>query len=360
PLFLTVGAGGSDLRYRILARPASSFGTLVVAIPLQDVEETLKRLTILEVLVGIAVLSGVGIISALVVRRGLQPLEAIAATAGEIAGGDLGKRVDAPEDRTEIGSLGSALNSMLSRIESAFAQKEASEQRLRRFVADASHELRTPLTSIRGYAELFRRGADVRPDDLAKSMQRIEQESLRMGQMVEELLQLARLDEGRPLDFQEVDLVAIVRDLAGDTAAVAPEWALSVEAPDSLLVQGDDSSLRQVVSNLINNAVTHTPAGTAVRVTLKTSGEEAVLEVADEGPGMEDGHAQKIFDRFYRVDKARSRDKGGFGLGLSIVAAIVEAHGGRVAASSEAGRGSTFTVSLPLGQREDRYPKVKA
>jgi two-component system OmpR family sensor kinase len=288
------------------------------------------------------------LLSLAVVRLGLAPLERIAATAGDIAGGDLSRRVEPADEETEVGRLGLALNTMLARIETAFDRQRASEEQLRRFVADASHELRTPITSIRGYAELFRRGASARPADLERAMQRIEDEGARMGLLVDDLLLLARLDQGRPLQEAPVDLPALVTDAVHDARAADPGREISLTAEDAVTVTGDEHRLRQVVANLLDNALTHTPPGTPVSVRLTTAGDEAAFEVSDEGPGLGPEEAERVFERFYRGDPSRSRESGGTGLGLSIVAAIVEAHGGRINVASEPGQGATFAVTLPL------------
>jgi two-component system OmpR family sensor kinase len=348
PKIFTTGSAGSSLRYRAIAYPlAEGQGTLVVALPLSDVDATLRRLLLVEGLVTAAVLGAVAAVALWLVRIGMRPLTHMERAAGEIAAGDLSRRVEPADERTEVGRLGRALNSMLERIESAFAERRASEARLRRFIADASHELRTPLTSIRGYAELFRRGADARPKDLEKSMRRIEEESVRMGNLVDEMLLLARLDQGRPLDRGPVDLAAIATDAVEDARAVQPERPIDLERPDSAVLQGDEARLRQVAANLLGNALEHTSADTPVHVRVLMNGDEATLEVADEGPGMARGHVEKIFDRFFRVDPARARDNGGSGLGLSIVVAIVQAHGGRVTVDTAPGAGARFTVTLP-------------
>jgi two-component system, OmpR family, sensor kinase len=282
------------------------------------------------------------------VRLGLRPLTGMRKTAEAIAAGDLSMRVAPADDRTEIGRFGQALNTMLGRIERAFAERQASEDRLRRFVADASHELRTPLTSIRGYAELFRRGAATRPDDLAKAMHRIEDEAARMGVLVEELLLLARLDQGRPVDRQPVDLTALARDAVADARVVEPARPLELDTNGPVRVTGDAVRLRQVLDNLLANVRTHTPPETAAAVRVRADDGHAVLEVADRGPGMSEDESARAFERFYRVDASRSRDSGGVGLGLSIVSAIVTAHGGEVQVRSAPGEGATFTVTLPL------------
>src|SRR5207244_4041144 len=229
----------------------------------------------------------------------------------------------------------------------AFAARTASEQRLRRFVADASHELRTPLTSIRGYAELFRRGAAEHPDDLETAMRRIEDESARMSVLVDDLLLLARLDQGRPLEQEEVDLVALASDAVDDARAVSPDRPITFQTNGPVTVTGDEARLRQVTANLLANARVHTPEGTRVHVRVESTQEGARLEVADEGPGLDADEAAHAFERFYRADPARARAGGGSGLGLSIVAAIAAAHGGRATLDTGPGRGAIFRVELP-------------
>ncbi|MEN3315493.1 MAG: two-component system, OmpR family, sensor kinase, partial [Acidimicrobiaceae bacterium] len=315
------------------------------------VTQTLHRLLFIEALASGLIVLLVGGAALVLVRTGLRPLEDIGDVAGAIAEGDLSQRVPRAEERTEVGRLGLSLNAMLGQIQSAFEARQASEDRLRRFVADASHELRTPLTSIRGYAELFRRGAAERPADLEKAMRRIEEESVRMGLLVDDLLLLARLDQGRPLDRSPVDLVRVAADAVDDARAAAPERSISLEAPDRLVIEGDDLRLRQVAANLVANAYQHTPAETPVVVRVTTGEGEAVLEVADRGPGLDPEAAQKVFERFYRADPSRARSGGGSGLGLSIVAAIAEAHGGRATVDSTPGTGACFRVSLPTGHR---------
>jgi len=346
--FTTTTGGGGAPTYRAVAAALSPGpGTLIVAIPLTEVSATLDRLLEVELIVsGIALLLVAGF-ALWLVRLGLRPLEGIGATAGAIAAGDLSRRVEPATERTEVGRLGLALNAMLTQIEAAFEERRASENRLRRFVADASHELRTPLTSIRGYAELFRRGADSRPQDLAKSMQRIEAEAARMGVLVDDLLLLARLDQGRPLEREPLDLARIVEDAVDSARAVEPDRPidLDVQGPASLL--GDAGRMRQTVDNLLDNARVHTPASSPVRVTVGPDGEAVLLTVADEGPGLPSEVVTRAFERFYRGDPSRSRSMGGAGLGLSIVAAIVEAHGGTVTVRSEEGAGATFEVRLP-------------
>jgi two-component system OmpR family sensor kinase len=348
--YTTVRSSDGGIRYRVLTT-SSDGTTLFVAFPTTELDQTLRRLIGIELVAASAVLLFLALLSLAVVRLGLMPLERIAATAGDIAGGDLSRRVEPAETETEIGRLGLALNAMLAQIETAFAERAASEDRLRRFVADASHELRTPLTAIRGYAELFRRGAAERPEDLARAMRRIEDEAARMGLLVEDLLLLARLDQGRPLERGPVDLVAVAGDALADLSALAPDRPVTFEHPDHLVISGDEARLRQVAGNLITNARIHTPEGTGVHVRLRTSDGQAILEVADDGPGLPPGEETRVFERFYRADAARARtgDSQGTGLGLSIVAAIVAAHRGTVSAGAPpSGHGAYFMVALPL------------
>jgi two-component system OmpR family sensor kinase len=344
---ITVDGTEGD-RFRLLATTQPGGDVVLVAIPLDEVDQTLRKLVGIELLATFGVLVAVGLLARFLVRRGLRPLEDIGATAGAIAAGDLSRRVEPAEDRTEVGRLGLALNSMLGQIESAFSAQQQSESRLRRFIADASHELRTPLTSIRGYAELFRRGAAERPEDLAKAMRRIEQESARMGILVDDLLLLARLDQGRPLEREAVDLARVAADAVDDARAVDPDRPITIDAPAPATVQGDDLRLRQVVGNLLTNARQHTPPGTPVQVTVAARNGSAVLEVADRGPGLTPEQASRVFERFYRAEESRTRSQGGTGLGLAIVAAITEAHGGTAAVDSARGEGATFRIELPL------------
>jgi two-component system, OmpR family, sensor kinase len=333
--------------YRIRATAVTGGGTLIVAIPLTEVHATLRRLLGLETLIGIAVLIAVALLAGWLVRVGLRPLTGIGDTAGAIAAGDLTRRVEPADERTEVGRLGIALNTMLAHIEAAFEQRRRSEERLRRFVADASHELRTPLTSIRGYAELFRRGAESRPEDLAKSMSNIESEASRMGVLVDDLLLLARLDQGRPLEREPFDLAVIASEAVESAAAIDPDRTIELVADDPVRIVGDASRLRQVIDNLLDNAHVHAP-GSPVRIEVSLQGEEALLRIADRGPGLDPDVEGRIFERFMRGDPSRSRGTGGVGLGLSIVQAIVAAHGGEVTASSGGQGGTVFDVRLPV------------
>ncbi|HEY6874766.1 MAG TPA: HAMP domain-containing sensor histidine kinase [Candidatus Dormibacteraeota bacterium] len=321
---------------------------VVLAIPLNDVESTLSQLLQLEVLISLGVVAATAILALLIIRIGLRPLERMAAVAGDIAAGDLTRRVEPANRQTEIGRLGIALNSMLSQIESAFGERTRSEARLRRFIADASHELRTPLTSVRGYAEMLRRGAEHSPEDAALARRRIEEESKRMSVMVDDMLVLARLGQGRPLEHEPVDLQAIVKDAVSDAHAVAPNRSITLDAPSPIVIAGDDTRLRQAVGNLMRNALVHTPADTPVEVALASVDGVATVSVVDHGPGLAPDDAARVFEPFYRADPSRSRDSGGAGLGLSIVSAVAGAHGGSVRVKNTPGGGATFEVELPL------------
>ena len=340
--FSTVDLGGRAGEYRLLSvRQGSSEvdrlpadlvpigGSLVVGVPLGDVNDTLQRLLVIELAVGALTLGALAVLALWLVRLGLRPLERIGTTADAIAGGDLSQRVADDDPRTEVGRLGRTLNTMLDSIEKAFAERRESERRLRQFVGDASHELQTPLTSVRGYAELFRRGAAQRPDDLETTMRRIEAEAARMGVLVDDLLLLARLDEGRPLERRRLNMTTLVGELVGDARVVEPERPIELVTEGPVEVEGDDVRLRQVVSNLLSNARSHTPRGAPVTVRVLAREGDAVIEVADSGPGMAPEHSQRVFERFFRADASRARSSGGSGLGLSIVSAITEAHGGR-------------------------------
>ncbi len=350
---LTVSAERGGTEYRLIAKPLSAEETVVVALPLTEVNATKRLLLVIGGAVSGFVLVAVGVAAYWLTRRELRPLERMAEKSRGIAAGDLSQRVEPADPRTEVGQLGDALNSMLTGIERAFAERLAAEERLRQFVADASHELRTPVTSIRGYAELFRRGAGNRPADLANVMRRIEQEGERMGALVEELLLLARLDQGLPLERQPVDLAPVL-DAAVDAARAAdPGRPIEADARSPLVVLGSESRLRQVVDNLLTNARVHTPAATPIHVRLAVDDEQVVLEIADEGPGVSAEEADKIFERFYRTDRSRTRSQGGVGLGLAIVRSLVEAHGGAVGYSPRPGGGSVFRIFLPLAPAAD-------
>jgi two-component system OmpR family sensor kinase len=349
--YITVEAKGSGPDFRVRVEELRDGGKLLVALPLDEAERTLHRLFLIEIVVtGAALLAAVGV-GLWLVRLGLRPLRDIETTASSIAGGDLSLRVP-EDDRTEVGRLGASLNTMLGHIEDAFARRAESEEQLRRFVADASHELRTPLSAVSAYAELFERGAQERPADLARVMRGIRVETARMQMLIDDLLLLARLDEGRPLATEPVDLVAVLEDAVDAARAVGPGWPLTVDAAPTAVVVGDPMALRQVIDNLLANIRTHTPSGTPAVVRLQVDeGDhpgDVVLEVADRGPGLDAADVERVFERFYRVDSSRSRDRGGSGLGLAVVAALVAAHEGSVEVESTLGDGATFRVRLRL------------
>ncbi len=426
-VLITVPAQSGGDTWRVIAQvvpvldrstDTQQTGTLVVAVDLGPVGADIQRLIVVELIVGSAIVIVLAIVGIGVVRANLRPLDDIELTAGQIARGHLNHRVPERDPRTEIGSLGRSLNTMLSQIETAFHAQEESEQaaheseeRMRRFIADASHELRTPLTTIRGFAEYYRQRGGMREnrdplsrtgsgssaqanghspeglsrEDLDRIMQRLEAEAARMGLLVEDLLQLARLDQQRPLDIAPVDLLQLAADAVQDARIVAPDRPIDLlVAPGAaFIVDGDEARLRQVIGNLVNNAITHTPAGTPVRVKIASGtlippvppvppvsqspgpprpagrGPQAgrpggrpvpavVLDVEDDGPGMTAEQARRVFERFYRADKARSRESGGTGLGLAIVAGQVAAHGGTVAVRTAPGQGADFQVRIPL------------
>jgi two-component system OmpR family sensor kinase len=294
------------------------------------------------------VLIGLAVLAWWLIRLGLRPLEEMGETAGRIAAGDLTQRVEETNPDTEVGQLGLSLNAMLAQIEEAFAQREASEMRMRRFLADASHELRTPLTSIRGYAEVFRLGAAADPAELETAMRRIEQESVRMSGMVNDLMALARLDELREPTREPVDLRGLVSDACDDARAVAPDREISLTGPAEVEILGDADQLRRIAANLLANAIGHTPAGSPIDVALDARDGEAVLSVRDHGPGIADGATDQVFERFWRASESRGRD-GGAGLGLAIVAGVADAHGGSAQARNHPDGGAEFTVRLPVG-----------
>ena len=382
--------------WRVMAEPVTvntGNGTtaqaiLIVAVDLGNINALTARLVLFDLAVGGAILVVLAAVGAAAVQANLRPLNDIELTASQIAKGHLNHRIPERDPRTEIGSLGHSLNAMLSQIETAFHAQEESEQaahrseeRMRRFIADASHELRTPLTTIRGFAEYYRQRGGLRkdqdqssgtyaagspapddpaeggmtPQDLDRIMHRLEAEASRMGLLVEDLLTLARLDQQRPLNLAPVDLLTLAADAVQDARMVAPDRPidLNVAPGAAFLVDGDEPRLRQVIGNLLNNALTHTPPGTPVRVRIASGmvdqGTPAVvLDVEDDGPGMSADQAQRVFERFYRADQARNRASGGTGLGLAIVAGLVAAHGGTVSVRTAPGAGADFQVRLPL------------
>lgn len=352
-----------SLNYRLLTLrgrigPAEGIGAVeviaVLGAPMAGMEQSINVLVRTLALVGIAVLAIAGLVGWFIIRRDLRPLEQVTGTAERISAGDLSSRVGVRDDGSEIGRLGHAFNAMLDQIQSAFESqraalvaKERSETQLRQFVADASHELRTPLTAVRGYAELYRAGGLSEEAALEQAMARIGTESRRMAALVEDLLLLARLDQGRPLRQDPVVLTDLVNDALNDARAVEPERPVHAEVEGGVVVSGDEDRLRQVIGNLFTNVRVHTPAESPVDVSLSARDGVSELRVSDHGPGVDREHVEHIFDRFYRADPARSRDRGGSGLGLSIAASVALAHGGTIAYTDTPGGGATFTLTLP-------------
>jgi two-component system OmpR family sensor kinase len=347
---VTLPAEEGDVDYRVLAHSLGGGNRfLVLAAPLSEVDDAVSDL-VRTILVTAAIIVAVGAALAWwIVRRGLRPVDRMVDTASAIAAGDMSQRIDHEDDGTELGRLATALDEMLTQLEAAFAERAASQARLEQFVADASHELRTPVAAVRGYAELYRRGGIADDAALEKAMARIESESERMGRLVDDLLLLARLDQHQPLDRAPVDVAQLARDAVSDAQAVDPDRTFTLDGEETLVVDGDERRLRQVFANLLANARVHTPAGTPVHVSIGIDNGTGRISVADEGPGIDEGHRARIFERFYRADKSRARVSGGAGLGLSIVAGVVGALGGTVDVASGAdGRGAVFTVRLPL------------
>lgn len=366
PVPVTIGSvGDSGAQWRAVSTRGSNGELITVAVDLSDVQSTVRALIWLQLAIGAAVLAGLGVAGYWVVHRSLQPLVEIEETAAAIADGQLESRVPQGDPGTEVGQLALALNGMLAQIQRAVASSDAaaekartSEDRMRRFITDASHELRTPLTTIRGFAELYRQGA---AGDVEMLMSRIEAESRRMGVLVEDLLLLAQLDAQRPLERSRVDLLALASDAVHDARSIAPDRPITLEVldgPGTPEVTGDEARLRQVLGNLVANALRHTPDGAAVTVRVGTVGQDAVLEVQDTGPGMEESDAQRVFERFYRADTSRTRATGGTGLGLSIVDSLVRAHGGRVSLTTAPGQGCRFRVSMPRVVDADQIEDV--
>lgn len=356
----TIGSTNGAMSWRVVAgRTRNDAYTFAVATPLRSVDRTVRRLVLVELLIGLAVTVAVGVLGWYAVRRAFRPLSQIEDTAAAIAAGDLGRRIPTRAAKDEVTSLSRSLNSMLSQIEQSFAVREASEERMRQFVADASHELRTPLATVRGYAELYRQGAVSKPEDVASAMGRIEGEASRMSGLVEDLLMLARLDDHRPMQITDVDLTVLAADAAQDARVLDPSRRVSLTGLgghlEPTVVPGDEAKLRQVLSNLVGNALSHTPAGTPVElvVGVRPGTNRAVLEVRDHGPGVDPASARRVFERFYRADPSRTRGSGGGnGLGLAIVAAIVGAHRGKVGVAQTSGGGATFVVELPTGNSQ--------
>lgn len=350
---VTVDSVDDDFHYRLAATSRGESRYIITAIPLNDVEVTIAQLTTLLVGSGIAILVALALIAWWVVRLGVAPIKRMTASAEAIANGDLSRRIEDTDERTEAGQLGCALNTMLGQIETSLAERTQAEQRLRQFIADASHELRTPVATIRGYAELYGDGALDDRAELDDAMRRTRQESERMTRLISDMLNLAKLDRNPSLTTKPVELGSLVTDAVADAGATHPERSVTAPTPArALVVDGDEDLLRQVLSNLIGNAIVHTDDGTAVRVSLSEDNHRgvAVLEVADDGDGMTPEVAARVTERFFRADPSRSRHRGGSGLGLALVDSIVSAHRGTLAVTSEPGRGTTVTITLPLNE----------
>lgn len=336
-----------SLEYRAFVAPQQDGAVVVHAAPLRDVATATAALLRTLLLAGGGVLLLGGAATWWAVRGTMRPVDEMVETAEAIASGDLTRRVPDVDSSSELGRLGNSLNEMLAHIEEAVATERESRQRLRQFVADASHELRTPVTAVSGYAELYRKGALDTPEAAAKAWSRIESESRRMGNLVEDLLVLARLGQNQPLHFEDVDIVQVVRDAAADHSAIDPDRPVSVVGPDTIVIRGDGERLHQIASSLLSNVRVHTPPGTEVEIEVSDRDDHVVIDVTDDGPGIPTAAIARIFNRFFRADPSRSRRSGGSGLGLAIVNAIVVAHNGKVSASNVAGRGARITVELP-------------
>ncbi|MGH2616996.1 MAG: sensor histidine kinase [Thermomicrobiales bacterium] len=350
---ITLPAIDGSMRYRVLLRAGPAGSTFVTAASLRPVEQAVNSLIRALVVVGVIALAAASLASWWVIRNGLRPVDRMVETAAAIAAGDLGRRVPNADPDTELGRLGTALNEMLGQIEAGIQEREAGQARLRRFVADAAHELRTPLTSLRGYAELYRQGALPTPEAVANAMGRIESEGARMARLVDDLLLLARTDQGRALEKEPVDLVRLAREAAGDFAAADPGRPIESELDGSAVVVGDPIRLRQAIDNLLANVRAHTSTDTPAWVSVQRNGAWAEVIVADDGPGISSENQSRIFERFWRGDPSRGRTAAvGAGLGLSIVDALVRAHGGTIAIQSAPGQGTAFTMRLPLASSE--------
>ena len=349
--FTIEGNDRNRSEYRALARILpGEVGSVVTAVSLDGVERSINQLRFLFFAVGIIVLIFLAFIARRIIGISLKPLTQVEETAEAFAKGDYSARLPEARGDTEVGRLTWALNQMLSRIEESFEVRKASEEKLRRFVADASHELRTPLTAIRGFAELHRQGAIKGEEKTGELVRRIEQESIRMSTLVEDLLLLARLDQSREMERLPVDLKTVINESVTSARAAGPNHPIDIELPeDDVFVLGDSMRIHQVISNLLANARTHTPIGTKIKLSLNVEENGVSVEVSDNGPGLSRADQERIFERFYRADPSRVRNGGeGTGLGLSIVDAVMRAHGGTVSVTSEVGHGATFKLFFPI------------
>lgn len=337
--------GQPDIRALAQMLP-TGMGSVIVADSLEKVDKTLSQLRFLFLILGLIALITIAMAARWIIALGLKPLEAVEDTAEAIAAGDLSARLPAAKPDTEVGRLTTSLNTMLARIEESFTARVESENKLRRFVADASHELRTPLTAIRGFAELHRQGAVVGEEKTKELINRIEKESVRMSSLVEDLLLLARLDQSRELAKEPVDLNTLITEAVASGRAAGPNHPIEIKLEASeIFVLGDSQRIHQVIANLLANARAHTPNGTEISITAMQGVSETTIAVSDKGPGLSKADQDRIFERFYRADPSRVRNSGeGSGLGLSIVDAVMKAHGGYVSVKSEIGQGATFTL----------------
>ena len=337
--------GQPDIRALAQMLP-TGMGSVIVADSLEKVDKTLSQLRFLFLILGLIALITIAMAARWIIALGLKPLEAVEDTAEAIAAGDLSARLPAAKPDTEVGRLTTSLNTMLARIEESFTARVESENKLRRFVADASHELRTPLTAIRGFAELHRQGAVVGEEKTKELINRIEKESVRMSSLVEDLLLLARLDQSRELSKEPVDLNTLITEAVASARAAGPNHPIEIKLEASeIFVLGDSQRIHQVIANLLANARAHTPNGTQISITAMQGVSETTIAVSDKGPGLSKADQDRIFERFYRADPSRVRNSGeGSGLGLSIVDAVMKAHGGYVSVKSEVGQGATFTL----------------
>jgi two-component system OmpR family sensor kinase len=340
----TVEAPGSDFRVATTVLP-SSLGSVIVAQSLSDFDKTTHQISFIFLVIGGFVLLFIAIASRQVIKISMKPLKKIEVTAEKIAAGDLSARLENFEPDTEVGRLSTSLNQMLSRIEESFKARTQSEDKLRRFVADASHELRTPLTSIRGFAELHRQGAVPEGEKTKELISRIEKESMRMGYLVEDLLMLARMDQSRELVMSDVNLSTVTTEAVTSALAAGPDHPITTDIAHDVHTQGDADKIFQVITNLLANARAHTPSGTPIHVATYSNDNGSYVTVADKGPGLAKKDQEQIFERFYRVDSSRQRNsQEGSGLGLSIVDEVMKAHGGTVSVESELGQGAAFTL----------------